>query len=298
MEAILFTVIIAAGMTKERLIWEQILPGTTLVVEELSALKQYIAHVTPGSQIIVDFPSCSENFLSAHLKTITDLLDYGCSVIMEPPIEGKSELITGLISVAPRRKKIFFRNSLIYRPLFLELKRSILEGKYGNLQSMEINHFIRDGSPNEKCFNANLQLLYWLFGKPEGSKVWKEIGQDGRILQICGVVWYSHCAMSFSLSKGSCQSSPPDNSLSDNYSGRGYLAFEKGEIEYIFGRRDSFMCRPSGSPGFKLPLPEGNGELYVRKDVVESLTEKRGSDIFPLKLALSSLAWFDKVFLT
>lgn len=146
--------------------------------------------------------------------------------------------------------------SLIYLPLFLELKRFLHDQRYGRLTGGDIA--VAVPSPADR--GAALRFIHWLTG---GRTAWDLIVVPGRDVTVSGV--FSVEGGTFRFSSGEPGSRAPVPLLEFR---------PKGEGDYV-----------------PFPLAEGDADRYAALDVAESAVAGRESLIYPARLERDAAAW-------
>lgn len=263
----------ALRLTEE--IWQRISPWSVVTVSDLSDLDGN-DDVRNGIVHLLDYEGNHSDLLHVCRNGAKPALTWTprCVPRLEPALR----------DAFPKREhgSLFLCNRYVYHPLFMEIKRILLERRLGDYThgEVKIRHHL------ESWPGWWVELLLWLFGIPIETII-----EKSRTSNLCGVLSYCEKAyLAFKIIQS------PDISSSDYDSAYGTLFFDHGKLSFHFGDMNRVVIYPEKESMYHLPLPEGDGFYYFILDVYESVTYNRESYIFPSDEAMRNFSSMEKFF--
>lgn len=148
---------------------------------------------------------------------------------------------------------------LAFEPAFLELRRLVARGKLGDPAGIEIRH-------NNRIRVAEaLYATALIFGKPAG---WRP----------SEFLWFENLGCTIVLD---------DTSQESTWT----VACRQGTVRASIGASQSVSVFPAGNPGYRLPLPDGDGVYYNRKDAIRIAVSNNPSQAFPVESVIDAFYW-------
>ncbi len=175
-------------------------------------------------------------------------------------------------------RTFFLRNSIIYHPVCLELKKCIVEQRFGAISEFHIYSAGREGTETAE----SIFVLYWFIGP------WHEWGIDeSKENRVQMSVSRKGVGAELYLGEDSVKS--PQTRL------RLQALFTAGTVEGSIGGKPVMTYHPYDDEPYQIVLPEGDGLFYWKKDVEESLHEDRESYILPVDTAMNGYGLAEKI---
>lgn len=263
---------------------------------DLSGIRKYPDYkemLKDGGFDFVDI--CLPTYL--HADAAVDAMDTGFHVFCEKPMAISVKEAERIVDKVHETGKLFsVGQCLRYWPAYTEIKRLIDSGKYGKVRYAEFARFsmtpawtwdnwILDGRLSG---NAALDLhihdvdmILFLFGKPEGLKSNGIAEKDGSISHITTLYQYRDKVVTSSggwICSGSF-----------GFNMRAMYILEKATVELDFSRNPVVMVYPGEGEKYPLPLAEGDGYYYELRNFAENVAAGSFSGTVTPESALESV---------
>lgn len=200
-------------------------------------------------------------------EQLEEYMETGGTVLLKPWSENTNFLISPERIVSGR---VVLFVPLVYEPVFVETSRLIGENTLGGPAGIEIT---RAGL---KTRMDVLFLVCLLFGEPSGLR------------QACGAkrsdfLWFGArgCSITFADDGGQGR----DDALEMK------MACRKGQITVYLAERSRVAVQPAGREPYRLPLPDGNGIYYNRRDAIDIASTRRTTRVYSAAVVAAAYTW-------
>jgi predicted dehydrogenase len=264
---------------------------------DLSGARKYTDYagmLADGGFDFVDI--CLPTFL--HADYTIRALQAGYHVLCEKPMALTTSETKKMLEAVERSGKLFsVGQCLRFWPPYVEVKKLIDSGRYGKTLYAE---FARYSAPakwswggwiNDGALSGNaaldlhihdVDMILYLFGKPDTVRSNGLFAKDGTILHIATIYTYQDQVVQAS---GGWVCSD-----SFGFNMRAFYVLESATVDLDFSKSPLVTVYPSGGDKYALPLPDGDGYLYELKDFAQSVEQGKSSGIVTGQSAADAVA--------
>ena len=249
--------------------------------------------IEAGGYDFVDL--CLPTFL--HADYAVKALKKGFHVFCEKPMAlSREETKKILDAVEETGKLLSVGQCLRFWPAYVEIKKIIDSGKYGNVRYADFGRFSapptwgwedwltdtkRSGNAALDLHVHDVDMVLYMFGKPKSVSSTGVKEADGGISHIATV--YTYDDLSVSATGGWIAS----DSFAFNM--RAFFILENATIEMDFSKDPIVMVCPVGGEKYPIELPEGDGYFYELKDFTEGIEKGALSGVVTGKSAAEAV---------